>query len=138
MDKGLFIVILALAGVVLVNILSAPPPFEGKSELIHIEGSNFESEVLANPLPVLADFTSSTCGQCRRMSPDIERLAVHFKERVRVAKINVEKNPHIADRYGIRELPRLVIFADGKPVHEVRPGRLRKMIAAVEESVANN
>jgi len=76
----------------------------------------FEAFVQRTELPVLADFWAPWCGPCRAMAPHFERAARDLKERVRLVKVNTEEAPGLAQRYGIRAIPTLVLFKDGAEV----------------------
>jgi thioredoxin 2 len=76
----------------------------------------FEAFVQRTELPVLADFWAPWCGPCRAMAPHFERAARELKERVRLVKVNTEEAPGLAQRYGIRAIPTLVLFKDGAEV----------------------
>ena len=73
----------------------------------------FEAFVQRTGLPVLADFWAPWCGPCRAMAPHFERAAAELKDRVRLVKVNTEEAPGLAQRYGIRAIPTLVLFKGG-------------------------
>jgi thioredoxin 2 len=73
----------------------------------------FEAFVQRTGLPVLADFWAPWCGPCRSMAPHFERAAAELKDRVRLVKVNTEEAPGLAQRYGIRAIPTLVLFKGG-------------------------
>lgn len=86
---------------------------------------NWEQEVLGADEPVLVDFWAEWCPPCRAVAPTIEAVASEFSRRVRVGKLNVDNNQEVAQRYGIRSIPTLLIFSKGQVV-EQRVGALPK------------
>jgi len=79
---------------------------------VELREDQFESFVQRTGLPVLADFWAPWCGPCRAMAPHFERAAAELKDRVRLVKVNTEEAPGLAQRYGIRAIPTLVLFKD--------------------------
>jgi|CXWL01.1.fsa_nt_gi thioredoxin len=71
---------------------------------------------IAGPAPVLVDFWAPWCGPCQYVAPVLEQLASELGERVRIAKVNVDQEPGLAQRLGVQGIPTLILFADG---HEV-------------------
>jgi thioredoxin 1 len=80
---------------------------------------NFEQEVLKSPAPVLVDFWAEWCGPCRRLAPTVDALAADYDGRVIVGKMNVDDNPNVPGRYGIRGIPTLLLFKNGQIVESV-------------------
>ena len=81
--------------------------------------TNFDSEVLDTDQPVLVDFWATWCGPCRTIAPTIEELASEYEGRAKVVKLDVDNNPQTAMKYGIRSIPSLLFFKDGKPVDQM-------------------
>ena len=75
---------------------------------------NFEGEVLKNDKPVLIDFWAPWCGPCKAIGPVVEELAEKFKDSVKIMKLNVDENQKTAVNYGVRSIPTLILFKEGK------------------------
>jgi len=104
-----------------------------------IRDSDFPQEVLASPLPVLADFWGPHCAYCRMLSPTIDQVAANFAGRVKVVKVNVEENPQTPSQYGIQGIPTLLIFKGGQSVDRMvgvlsRDEIERRLLAHIEKS----
>jgi len=80
--------------------------------------ADFCHEVLENPQPVLVDFWAPWCGPCHVMTPVIEQLAAEFAGRATVGKVNVDEQPALAQQYGIRSIPALLVFKHGHVVEQ--------------------
>jgi len=87
----------------------------GKEDLlIHVNDSNFEKEVIKSDKPVLVDLWAPWCGPCVAMGPIVEELAEEYKDKIKVAKLNVDDSPKTATSHGVRSIPTLMLFKDGK------------------------
>jgi thioredoxin 1 len=80
---------------------------------------NFESEVLKSEKPVLIDFWAPWCGPCKAIGPVIEELAGELKDSVKVMKMNVDDNQKTAVNFGVRSIPTMILFKDGKAVDSI-------------------
>jgi thioredoxin 1 len=100
--------------------------------IMEIGDSSFDSEVLQAEKPVLVDFWAPWCGPCRAIAPIVEELAETFGDTVKFTKCNVDENPVTPTKYGIKSIPTLIFFKDGKVLDKivgiVAKSRLEEMI----------
>ena len=85
----------------------------------HVTDSSFEQDVLQSTRPVLVDFWAEWCAPCRLIGPIIDEIATDFAATARVVKLNVDDNTATAQRYGIKGIPTLILFNEGKEVERV-------------------
>ena len=83
---------------------------------IHVTDTDFDQTVLGADKPVLVDFWAPWCMPCRVVAPALEQIASERKEEITVAKLNIDENPLIVQRYGIQSVPTLVVFNDGEAI----------------------
>ena len=97
-----------------------------------VTDASFDKDVLGASGPVVVDFWAEWCGPCRMISPALEEIATEMEGKVTIAKLNVDENPNIMMRYGIRSIPTLILFKNGEPasmqVGAVPKGRLSDWI----------
>lgn len=80
----------------------------------HVTDASFESDVLKSDIPVLVDYWAEWCGPCKMIAPLLDEAAKNYQGRVMIAKLNVDDNPDTAAKFGIRGIPTLMLFKDGK------------------------
>ena len=79
-----------------------------------VSDKTFEAEVLKSKEPVLVDFFAEWCGPCKAMAPALEQVATEMAGKVKVVKVDVDQNPGITGKYGIRAMPTLILFKNGQ------------------------
>lgn len=84
---------------------------------VNISDSTFDSEVISYAGAVIVDAWAPWCGPCRMVGPILEQLAKEYAGQVKIAKLNVDENPGVASRYGIRSIPTMLFFKDGQMIN---------------------
>jgi thioredoxin 1 len=92
---------------------------------IKVTDSSFQKDVLEAGKPVVVDFWAEWCGPCRMIAPALEELSTEFGEKLTIAKINIDENPQVPMKYGVRGIPTLMVFNNGQ-VAATKVGALPK------------
>ena len=98
-----------------------------------VSDNSFERDVLQSEKPVLVDFWAEWCGPCRMLTPTVEAIAEQYSDRAAVLKLNVDDNPATAATYGIRGIPTLILFREGREVERVVGATSKESISRIIE-----
>lgn len=95
-----------------------PDPIPGRKpklseQVIHTSDDSFEADVIKSEVPVLLDFWAEWCAPCKMIAPMLTEIAEEYKGRLKIAKLNIDENPSIPPKFGIRGIPTLILFKNG-------------------------
>jgi len=82
-------------------------------KIVHTSDAAFDADVLQNSKAVLLDFWAEWCGPCKMIAPLLDEVAGRYEDKLDVVKLNVDENPNVAQKFGIRSIPTLILFKDG-------------------------
>ena len=83
------------------------------SEIVHTTDAAFEQDVVKSKEPVLLDFWAEWCSPCKMIAPILDTIAVEYKDKVRVVKLNIDENPKTPPKFNVRSIPTLLFFRNG-------------------------
>ena len=106
----------------------------GNNTLVFTD-NNFNEEVVSSELPSLVDFWAEWCAPCKSIAPVVEELAKEYQSKAKIGKLNVDENPKTATQYGIRGIPTLLLFKEGKVVQQMVGVKSKTEIQKVLDSV---
>jgi len=104
-----------------------------REKVKEVTDDSFEQEVLKSDKPVLVDFWAEWCGPCRMLAPTVDAIAEQYSDSAVVVKLNVDDNPSTAAAYGIRGIPTLILFSDGREVERVIGATSKESISRLIE-----
>ena len=87
--------------------------------VVEVSDAEFESSIIKNDKPALVDFWAEWCQPCKMLAPTVEEIAGEYVDKVTVAKVNVDDNPQTATKFGIRGIPTILLFKEGKVVQQM-------------------
>jgi thioredoxin 1 len=106
-------------------------------KVMHVTDASFEQEVMKSSTPVLIDFWAPWCAPCRAIAPMVDELATEYDGRLKVVKINVDDNPQVPARFGVRGIPNLVIVKGGEVKQQIVGAVPKKnLVEAVNNAIA--
>ncbi|MDP5070460.1 MAG: thioredoxin TrxA [Congregibacter sp.] len=105
--------------------------------IVHVSDASFEQDVLNSNVPVLVDFWAEWCGPCKMIAPVLDEIASEFAGKLKVCKVDVDANPEVPGKFGIRGIPTLILFKGGN-AEATKVGALSKsqLVEFVNESIA--
>ena len=93
--------------------------------IIQTNDANFEKDVLTSSIPTLVDFWAEWCGPCKQIGPILEEISEEKTNLIKIVKINIDENPSIPQKYGVRGIPTLMLFSNGELI-DTKVGSLPK------------
>ena len=86
--------------------------------IIEINESNWESEVLKSNIPVLVDFWAEWCGPCKSLMPILDNMAVEYKDKIKFVSVNIENHMELAKKNGVRSVPTMIVYLNGEKTND--------------------
>lgn len=105
-------------------------------QIVHVSDANFDEHVLKSDLPVLVDFWAEWCGPCKMIAPILDELAPEYEGKLKICKVDVDANPEIPAKFGIRGIPTLILFKGGN-AEATKVGAVSKsqLVEFVQEAI---
>ena len=104
------------------------------SDVVTLEDGTFDNEVLKSEIPVLVDFWATWCGPCKAIAPVVEQIAVDYKGKVKVGKMDIDKHQAVAQKFNVRSIPTLLVFKGGKVIDTVIGSDRTRLLESVRKA----
>ena len=89
------------------------------ADILHVTDDNFEEEIINSDIPSVVDFWAEWCGPCKMIGPVVEELAAAYQGKIKVAKMDVDQNRQTPVKFGVRNIPTLILFKGGEVVNTI-------------------
>ncbi|MFO7601156.1 MAG: thioredoxin [Candidatus Desulfacyla sp.] len=89
------------------------------ADLLHVSDADFDKEIVQADMPAMVDFWAEWCGPCKMVGPTVEALAKEYEGKIKIAKMDVDANRETPAKFGIRSIPTLILFKEGKVAHTI-------------------
>jgi thioredoxin len=87
--------------------------------VLHIESDTWDAEVIQSTVPVVVDFWAEWCGPCRALAPVLDAIATEYGEKIKIVKVDVDKSPELAAKFGVRSIPTMVFMSGGESKEQI-------------------
>jgi len=103
--------------------------------VLELTDGNFDSEVINSDVPVLVDFSAVWCGPCKALAPTVHALADEYVGKIKVGKLDIDKNPGAPSKFHVRGVPTLILFQNGQPVDQLMGAVNKRRIVGMFDKV---